>query len=355
MSEPSRLTRRSWLAACGAALPALLPHRAFGAEGRSDLGVVIHSFPVRIAVEKRGGTPISTPARFLEYARTLGVDGVQVGLGVRTEPEARALREQAEAASMFLEGIVSLPRTQDDLPRFEAEIRTAKQSGATIVRTVMLSGRRYETFASAPIFRKFVETATHSLTLAAPVVARENVRLAVENHKDLRADELVALLKKVGNDHIGVCLDTGNSIALLEDPMEVVETLAPLAFTTHIKDMGVEESRDGFLLAEVPFGTGVLDLPKMVATLRKSRPEVRLIIEMITRDPLSIPCLKESYWPTLEDLPGRQLARTLSWVRNHPPARPLSRVSALSPDAQLSLEDQNIRSSIEYSRNHLVA
>ena len=50
---------------------------------------------------------------------------------------------------MYLEGIVALPRDEADLDRFEAEIRTAKRAGATVVRTVMLSGRRYETFDSA--------------------------------------------------------------------------------------------------------------------------------------------------------------------------------------------------------------
>ena len=129
----------------------------------------------------------------------------------------------------------------------------------------------------------------HSLSLAAPVVARHGVLLAVENHKDWRADELIAMLKRVGNDHVGVCLDTGNSIALLEDPMEVVEALAPRAFTTHFKDMGLEEYREGFLLAEVPLGTGVLDLPRVVRILRTARPEIRFNIEMITRDPLEVP------------------------------------------------------------------
>ena len=62
---------------------------------------------------------------------------------------ADALRERAAAASMYLEGIVSLPRDQADLERFEAEIQTAKRAGAQVVRTVMLSGRRYETFAHA--------------------------------------------------------------------------------------------------------------------------------------------------------------------------------------------------------------
>ncbi len=353
MNEFLPMTRRTMLAACGATLPALIQRPAYGAEGRSDLGLVIHSFPVRIAREKRGGEPISAPLPFLAYARTLGVDGVQVGIGARSEVQARAIREYAQAASMFLEGIVSLPRDDTDLARFEAEILTAKLAGATVVRTVMLSGRRYETFTTAAAFKRAAEASFQMLTRAAPIVSREKVRLAVENHKDFRSDEFLALLKKVGNDDIGVCLDLGNNIALLEDPMEVVEALAPLAFTTHLKDMGVEESRDGFLLAEVALGTGVLDLPRMAKALRAVRPEARLVIEMITRDPLSVPCLTDQYWATMADVPARHLARTLTQVRDHPPTRPLDRVSLLNSDAQLERETRNVHQCIEFSRKHL--
>ena len=67
------------------------------------------------------------------------------------------------------------------------------------------------------------------------------MKLAVENHKDWRADELVHALKKLNSEWVGVTLDFGNSIALMEDPMEVIETLVPFAFSTHVKDMGVEE------------------------------------------------------------------------------------------------------------------
>ena len=56
--------------------------------------------------------------------------GVQVGFGVLEDAAADALRERARAASMYLEGIVALPRDQADLERFEAEIRTAKRIGA---------------------------------------------------------------------------------------------------------------------------------------------------------------------------------------------------------------------------------
>ena len=164
---------------------------------------------------------------------------------------------------------------------------------------------------------------------------------------------MIAILKRVGNDHVGVCLDTGNSIALLEDPMEVVEALAPWAFTTHFKDMGLEEDRDGFLLAEVPLGAGILDLPRVVRALRALRPEIRFNIEMITRDPLKVPCLTEGYWVTFADLPGRHLARMISLVRNQRRSNPLPRISSLPPEDRLRAEDDNIRRCLAFARDHL--
>jgi sugar phosphate isomerase/epimerase len=343
------------LAACAGVWPALaLPAR--GASPDADkLGLVIHSFPVHQALERNQpvATPFADPIRFLDHCCALGVHSVQVGLGTRESAYIGELRRRTEAAAIHMEGIVSLPRDQADLARFESEVRTAQQVGVTILRTVTLSGRRYETFDSDSSFRKFADHALHALKLAASVVRRHQVLLAVENHKDWRADELLAFLSKAGADELGVCLDTGNSIALLEDPMEVVEALAPRALTTHFKDMGLEEYPQGFLLSEVPLGTGILDLARIVRTLQKARPEIRFNIEMITRDPLAVPCLTDRYWATFPQLPARHLARALSLVRAFPPRQPLPRVSRLSRTEQAQTEEENVRRCIAYSRQHL--
>jgi sugar phosphate isomerase/epimerase len=254
---------------------------------------------------------------------------------------------------MFLEGSVRLPQDRADVDRFGAEVEAAKAAGAAVLRSAILSGRRYETFRSAADFRQFTEQAYRSLTLAEPVVRRHEVRLAIENHKDWRADELLGLLKRLGSPQVGVCVDTGNSIALLEDPMEVVEAYAPYAFSTHLKDMAVAEYEDGFLLAEVPFGEGFLDLKRMVGVLRRARPEVRFNVEMITRDPLKVPCLTRSYWATFETLPGRHLADTLALVRKHAPKQPLPRVSDLPAEKRLETEDQNVRRCLSFAREWL--
>ena len=94
------------------------------------------------------------------------------------------------------------------------------------VRTVIMPGRRYEQFHSLDEFRQFEARGKQMLERALPIVEKHRVRLAVENHKDQRIDERVALLKQIGSEFVGACVDTGNSFALLDDPIEVVKELA---------------------------------------------------------------------------------------------------------------------------------
>jgi 3-oxoisoapionate decarboxylase len=117
--------------------------------------------------------------------------------------------------------------------------------------------------------------------------------------------------------------------------------------------MAMEEYRQGFLLAEVPLGTGILDLPRALRTLRAARSEIRLNLEMITRDPLKVPCLTEGCWATFPELSGRHLAHTLSLIRDHPASHPLPRISDLAPADQLRAEDDNIRRCFAFEREGL--
>jgi 3-oxoisoapionate decarboxylase len=278
---------------------------------------------------------------------------VQTSLGVRDDEYADKLRGFMETNKLYLEGIISLPRDKADVDRFADEVRTVKRCGAAVFRTALMNGRRYEVFDSAEAFAKSVEQAKQSLALARPAVEKHEVRMAIENHKDLQAPDLLDLVKKIDSPFVGVCVDTGNSIALLEPPQETVELLAPHAFTTHVKDMGVEEYPDGFLLSEVPLGTGFLDLEKIAATLRRARPEIRLNLEMITRDPLKIPCLTPKYWATLDSVSGRRLAEMLALVRAKAGKKPLPRIGELSKEEQLRREDDNVRQCLRYAKERL--
>jgi len=318
-----------------------------------QLGLTIASYGFRW--RKPAPLGFATEEELIDHARSMGLAGLQIGIGDWTPERATDLRHRLEQANLYLEGQVALPRREEDCDRFEKVIQTARTAGADIVRTVCLGTRRYETFKSQAEFEAFQNRSRQSLEWAEPIVRRNGVRLAVENHKDWRIPGLLELLRHLDSEWVGVCVDTGNSISLLEDPMAVIEAYAPHAFTTHVKDMGVQASDDGFLLSEVPFGEGLVDLPRTIRILRQARPKIRFNLEMITRDPLRVPCLTDPYWATFGDLPARPLAETLDLVRRHRPSRPLPTVAGRDPEDRARFEEANVLACLAYARERLAS
>jgi 3-oxoisoapionate decarboxylase len=209
--------------------------------------------------------------------------------------------------------------------------------------------RRYERFASRVEWERWRASAVATLQRVEPILARHGVQLAVENHKDWNAPEQAEVFRRLSSEWIGICLDFGNNLALLEDPVEVAETLAPWILTTHVKDMALRTAPDGFLLSEVPLGKGILDLPALVKICRAANPRVRFLLEMITRDPLPIPCLTERYRATFTDFQDHALQRTMDLARRGEEASVELPYDSDQTDAEaLDLEEGLIRESLDW-------
>jgi sugar phosphate isomerase/epimerase len=352
--------RQALLAMAGGISAALCPDAGFAADPppsrRTPLGICLYSLLEHwrsARPPKKDPESLRDPVNFLRYCHRLGAGGIQIEFGKRDKSYCHRLRKEAEKLGMFLEGIVSLPRTQTDLNRFEAEVITAKDIGARVIRVVMIPGRRYETYQTLGQFQQALQKGRKSLERAEPVAARHRIHLAVENHKDQRTAERLELIQRISSEYVGICVDTGNSLALLEDPLEVVRAFAPYAYTVHLKDQAVQEYEDGFLLADIPLGRGILDLPAMVRILREKQPDVEFTLEHMTRDPLKVPCLTESYWRTFGDVPGHDLARTLRMVRQKACPASLPKVSHLPLEERLRQEEDNVKKCLAYARRFL--
>ena len=330
------MTRRNFLQASSAAVALT----ALGDQKNAGMGIAWTSYMT--AAKPKDAL------EFLMRCHALGAAGIQAPL----HGDLRPLRARAEQLGMYIEGMVQLPKN-GETSAFEKDIQDAKDAGAVCVRAAALSGRRYESFASLADWRKFVTDSRGNLETALPILEKYKIPLALENHKDWTADEMVELMKSHPSEYLGVCLDFGNNIALLDDPINVTEMLAPFTIATHVKDMGVEWFNDGFLLSEMVLGQGFLDLPRMIALVRQSRPATRFSLEMITRDPLQVPCLTDKYWAAFPERNGVFLARTMQLVQKYKSATPLPRIIGLSHQAQLQAEQENVRASMQYAHEKL--
>ena len=320
---------------------------------RTGMGLVIYDCSIRrrrLRIES-DGFDLFEPHIFLRHCHSLGAGGMQANLGVMTPVEIGQLRDFADEHDMFIDAIIKPPKDDADLSRFEAEIKTARDVGVQAARTTIIPGRRYERFKTLKEFREFERRGQQMLERATPIVEKHRVPFAVENHKDQRIEERIALFQHLDSEFIGACVDTGNSFALLDGAYEPIEALAPFAMTVHLKDQSLQEYEHGFQLGDIPLGQGSFDLKRMVDVIRKAKPKVRFALELITRDPLKVPCLTDQFYATMPTAPAKDLARAMRFVSDHPAE--LQQVSSLSVEQQVQLEDANVAASLEYAGKEL--
>ncbi|MCC6362072.1 MAG: sugar phosphate isomerase/epimerase [Bryobacterales bacterium] len=344
------MTRRQLMAAAGSAA-AIFP-KAVAQSNSRGLGGSPTAFLHRVRAAREAKQEFD----ILEHCHKLGLSGTETFRPPATPEAIKSYRRKAEGYGLRVVFNVPLPKTSVDVAAFDNGVKAAKEAGGIAIHAAM-TARRYEEFDTFAAFKQNFELCQRMVELAEPVLRKHRMRLAIENHKGWRSPEHAAWIKRLGSEWVGVCLDFGNNLSLCETPEQTFENLAPYTVFCHIKDMGLESYRDGFLLSEVPFGHGVTNLGQMVQNLRKRDPNMLFCLEMITRDPLKIPVFTDRYWATFDDshspLPARDLARVLRLVRDNPPKTPLPRVDGLSAAAQIKAEDAYNRQCIDYARRHL--
>ncbi len=246
--------------------------------------------PIRLGVDTlcwhlRLESGAVTPEQVLDDAAKLGAECVQVNLHhLRSRDLAGvgALAERGRELGLTLLAsgdFLGRGRDGDALSvgvgRIEAWLERAVALGSSTLR-VASGFYRAELFDRPDLVEVERRYVSGVLGEAAPLASAAGVVLLLENHSDFTAAEYRSLLDEVGGDSVGVFLDLVNPIAALDDPVPVVEALAPLARAGHVKDYEFRsiEQPDGYhrrgfeVLYRYP-GEGVAPLPALVAALRR--------------------------------------------------------------------------------------
>jgi sugar phosphate isomerase/epimerase len=163
---------------------------------------------------------------------------------------------------------------------------------------------------NSPILRTVIDTVDHepapdevvaTLRSVSKDFERSGVCLAIENHDRFKAAVLADILERVGSHSVGVCLDTANSIACLEDTDTLLSAVGRWTVNLHVKDYCVfrPPHNKGFVVEGRPAGQGQLDVPGLLAAVRATGRDMNAIVEL---------------WPPPEPSVAESVAKEERWA-----------------------------------------
>jgi len=234
-------------------------------------------------------------------------------------------------------------------------LRVAKAVGAHSMRCYLGAN------ADRPNLERCMEATIQALRSVRSQALDLGIRIAIENHSgDMQAREVKTLIEGAGKDSVGSCLDSGNPMWVVEDPLVTLETLAPYVVTTHIRDSAVCEHPRGAAAQWVALGDGSVNFHRFVELYRKLCPHAAMQLEIITgRPPTVLPYLEPDFWKALRDTPASEFARFVELAKNgHPYLGPMviGGPGEQSPVLKAALQEQqrtDLERSLEYAQKVL--
>lgn len=131
-------------------------------------------------------------------------------------------------------------------------------------------------------------------------LAQHDITLGIENHDRFRSLELKAIVEACPGRHIGICLDTVNSIGAGEGLSTVVEALAEHTVNLHIKDFAITRVpyKMGFSVTGAIAGQGMTDIPWLIEKISLYNRCASAILEqwVVPESSVELTIAKEKVW-----------------------------------------------------------
>jgi 3-oxoisoapionate decarboxylase len=133
-----------------------------------------------------------------------------------------------------------------------------------------------------------------------PELKSRKVKLAIENHDRFKAREFEKIILANGNEWVGICLDSVNSMGAGEGFETVSDILIPYTINLHLKDFSIKRvsHKMGLIIEGRPAGSGMLKISDLVTRLSVLNNCQSAILEMWTPPESSIEAtlVKENNW-----------------------------------------------------------
>ncbi len=115
-------------------------------------------------------------------------------------------------------------------------------------------------------FQPQLEEINRIIENTVPVLEKNKIVLAIENHDRFKAGDFIKIVETAGSDFVAICLDSVNSMGAGEGLETVIGKLAPLTVNLHIKEFSVKRvfHKMGFIIEGCPLGEGMLPVPELI-------------------------------------------------------------------------------------------
>jgi len=236
------------------------------------LGIGTYAFMWSIGFP--GAEPVKPMNAFdlLEKAIDLGVKVVQYGPNLPLDSLSPAELSSLQALAKS-EGISLEIGTQGLEPsHLRDQLKLAARGGSRLLRTT--------TEGPDGIAVPLEQMRTNILEII-PALVEQDVFLAIENGR-VPASALADLVNSADSSHVGITLDTVNSLAIPEGTEQVTNVLSKHIKCLHVKDFIVERlwHRMGFSVQGRPAGEGQLNVRELLEKVFNAAPESNAILEL---------------------------------------------------------------------------
>jgi 3-oxoisoapionate decarboxylase len=292
---------------------------------------------------RHGGQKID---QLLDRVAAMGLAALQININ---GPRHRALsgttfehfcRVGARAQKMGIALEVASSGTDPSKLRLVLEL--ARQLGAEVVRTTV----------SQPGSESVIARAATALQQVAPEYEEAGINLAIENHEDLTALEVVDLIQRIDSPAVGAVYDSGNSIPFYQDPLEEARLLLPYIVTTHIKDHVLVRDNQVIWSVGTPLGLGRIRLAEIVAVLQTAPRLSRLMVQVCYGYAVKMPSPPEKTPPlALYEPISRPVDTQVIWTPISTPSDDGDH-GFMQPDADhLEAAARHVTTSVAYMRD----
>ncbi|MDI4643495.1 sugar phosphate isomerase/epimerase family protein [Cohnella hashimotonis] len=137
----------------------------------------------------------------------------------------------------------------------------------------------YDRFRTDIAWEEQLRATASFLRSLAPALRDAGARINLETHEEITTWEILRLIEQVGEDALGVALDTANVVARGEDPLEAAKRVAPYVHQMHAKDCIVYFSDSGIVRQIKPAGQGIVEFEAVLKLIAEHEPKLHLQIE----------------------------------------------------------------------------